>query len=143
MKKTLKTLLLFAVTFTLYNCDNDNGNASNETACNYEGFTFLDTNNNTQTLIPESDLFTDFFNTSSNGPEVEIYETNDPGNFNFTTSVVTLNGTGTGVLNFNGSTYTVNVICQRTGSAIGDEMRFDLTASGLEVEFCVVIDAFH
>ena len=143
MKKLLKTFLLSAVIFTLINCDNDNGNAPNETTCNYEGFTFLDTSNNTQTLIPETDLFTDFFNTSSNGPEVEIYETNNPGNFNFTTSVVTLNGTGTGVLNFNGSTYNVNVICQRTGSAIGDEMRFDLTASGLEVEFCVVIDDFH
>jgi len=142
MKNQIKTILILFI-ITIFSCDNDDGNSPNITACNYEGFTFLDTNNNNQTLIAEADLFTDFFNTSSNGPEVEIYETNNPGNFNFTTSVVTLNGTGTGVLNFNGNTYNVNVICQRTGSAVGDEMRFDVTASGLEAEFCVIIDAFH
>lgn len=143
-KKTIHLVGLFLMTSLCFiSCDNDDGNASNQNSCNYEGFTFLDTNNNTTTLIPESDLFTDFFNTSSNGPEVEIYEVSDPGNFNFTTTVVALNATGTGVLNYNGTTYNVNVICQRTGNAIGNEMRFDLTASGLEVEFCVTIDDFH
>lgn len=135
---------LVALLFIAFiSCDNDDGNAANQNACNYQGFTYLDTNSNTQTLIPEADLYTDFFNTSSNGPEVEIYETNNPGNFNFTTTVVTLNGTGTGTLNYGGNTYTVNVTCQRTGSAIGDEMRFDVSASGLEAEFCVIIDDFH
>ena len=143
MKTLQKTLSILLLALSLINCNNDNGNAPNQTVCNYQGFTFLDTNNNTQTLIPEADLTTDFFNTSSNGPEVEIYETNNPGNFNFTTTVTTLNATGTGTLNFNGNTYTVNVTCQRTGSAVGDELRYDVTASGLEVEFCVIIDIFH
>ncbi len=142
MKTILKTIALLLVV-TITSCDNDDPTTANLNVCNYAGFTFLDTSNNTQTLIAEVDLTTDFFNTSSNGPEVEIYETSNPGNFNFTTSVTTLNGTGTGTLVINGTTYTVNVICQRTGTAIGDEMRFDLTASGLEAEFCVIIDAFH
>jgi len=142
MKTILKTIILLLV-ITITSCDNDDPTTPNLNVCNYTGFTFLDTGNNTQTLIAEADLTTDFFNTSSNGPEVEIYETNNPGNFNFTTTVTTLNGTGTGTLVLNGNTYTVNVICQRTGTAVGDEMRFDLTASGLEAEFCVVIDVFH
>jgi len=142
MKTILKTIILLLV-ITITSCDNDDPTTPNLNVCNYAGFTFLDTNNNTQTLIAEADLTTDFFNTSSNGPEVEIYETNNPGNFNFTTTVTTLNGTGTGTLVLNGNTYTVNVICQRTGTAVGNEMRFDLTASGLEAEFCVVIDVFH
>lgn len=145
-KKVLSKILVFALVIsgaTLYiSCDNDD-NAANESVCNYEGFTFLDTNNNNTTLIPETDLFTDFFNTSSNGPEVEIYKISNPGSFNFTTSVVTLNGTGTGTLVLNGNSYTVNVVCQRTGTAVGEEMRFDITASGLEAEFCVIIDNFH
>jgi hypothetical protein len=142
-QKTIYLMALLISFFYFTSCDNDDGNAPNQNICNYQGFTFLDTNNNTTTLIPESDLFTDFFNTSSNGPEVEIYDTNNPGDFNFVTTVTSLNGTGTGTLNYNGNTYTVNVTCQRTGNAIGDEMRFDITASGLEAEFCVIIDDFH
>jgi hypothetical protein len=143
IKKSIYYIGILTIIFSFISCDNDDGNAPNQNTCNYQGFTFLDTNNNTNTLIAGSDLFTDFFNTSSNGPEVEIYETNNPGNFNFTTTVVNLNGTGTGILNYNGNTYTVNVTCQRTGNAIGQEMRFDLTASGLEAELCVIIDNFH
>jgi hypothetical protein len=143
MKILLKTLTILCITLSLINCNNDNNPSPNDTQCNYQGFTFLDTNNNTQTVIPETDLTTDFFNTSSNGPEVEIYQTSNPGGFNFTTTVTTLNATGTGTLNYNGNTYTVNVTCQRTGTAVGEEMRYDVTASGLEVEFCVIIDIFH
>ena len=143
MKTIFKTVLALTLVFTFSSCDNDNAPYNNDDTCQYQGFTFVDTTTTTQTLIPESDLTTDFFNTSSNGPEVEIYQTSNPGGFNFTTTVVTLNGTGTGTLNFNGNTYTVNVTCQRTGNGVGQEMRFDLTATGLEAEFCVVIDAFH
>ncbi len=142
--KTLKTILLVLLTIsTLLSCDNDSDPAPNDDICEYQGLTFLDTANSTETLIPESDLTTDFFHSSSNGPEVEIYETSNPGNFNFTTTIVTVGSTGTGILNLNGSTYNVNVTCQRTGSAIGEEMRFDVTTSGIEVEFCVLIDAYH
>lgn len=134
---------ILIIIFSFISCNNDDGNAQNQNTCNYQGFTFLDTNNNTTTLITESELFTDFFNTSSNGPEVEIYGMNNPGNFNFTTTVVNLNGIGTGALNYNGNTYIVNVTCHRTGNAIGQEIRFNLTASGLEAELCVIIDDFH
>ncbi len=142
MKIKIQILLTLCLSIILLSCDNDDGNADNQTVCNYQGFTYFDSSN-TQTLIPEAELTTDFFNTSSNGPEVEIYKTSAPGDFWFTTTVVTLNGTGTGTLNINGNQHTVNVKCQRTGTAVGEEMRFDLTASGIEAEFCVIIDEFH
>jgi hypothetical protein len=143
IKKSMYYITILSIIFSFSNCDNDDGNAPNQNTCNYQGLTFLNTTKATTTLIAESDLFTDFFNTSSNGPEVEIYETNNPGNFNFTTTTVNLNGTGTAILNYNGTTYTVDVTCQRIGNAIGQEIRFDLTASGLEAELCVQIDDFH
>jgi hypothetical protein len=95
--------------------------------------------------MPETDLTTDYVTAGSNGPEVEVYETASPGNFNFSTTVVNEGASGTGTLNYNGTTYTVNVTCQRgvtgtTGSVVGDEFRFDITASGIEVELCVVQD---
>lgn len=58
-----------------------------------------------QTLIPRSELTTEYLTARSNGPEIEIYETANPGNFNFTTTVVNENVTGTGTINFNGQTY--------------------------------------
>ncbi|NRD21379.1 hypothetical protein HNV08_15085 [Winogradskyella eckloniae] len=143
MKFTLKIILLLVLSIAVFSCDNDDGNADNQNVCNYEGFTFLDTQNNTQTLIAEADLTTDFFDTSSNGPEVEIYQTANPGDFWFVTTVVAANTSGTGSLSIGNTIHTVNVTCQRTGTGVGDEMRFDITGSGLEAEFCVVIDVFH
>ncbi|GAK98701.1 hypothetical protein JCM19275_2841 [Nonlabens ulvanivorans] len=36
----------------------------------------------------------------------------------------------------------MTVTCQRAGTAVGDEFRFDVvTVGGLEGELCVVIDA--
>lgn len=143
LSTTLKTLLILLLTITFFNCSNDddiNNPPVNANGCTFAGFTFEDMASNTQTLIPEADLTTQYLAASSNGPEVEVYQTNSPGNFNFTTTVVTLNATGTGTLNYNGNTYTVNVICQLAGTNIGDEFRFDITASGLEAELCVVID---
>ncbi|SDW51474.1 hypothetical protein SAMN05444411_101895 [Lutibacter oricola] len=141
--KTLFKIALLILTISFSSCDNDNPTTPNLDDCNYAGFTFYDNTNTTQTLIPESDLTTDYFNTSSNGPEVEIYKTTDPGNFWFVTQVLNLNGTGTGQLSVNGTIYNVNVTCQRAGTAVGEELRFDITASGLEAEYCVVIDLFH
>ena len=137
-----KILILFAI-LSVFACDNDDDNAVNEDQCNYQGFTYLDTSNNTQTLFAEADLTTDFYYTSSNGPEVEIYKTDDPGNYNFVTTVVTANATGTGTLTFGGTPYPVNVTCQRAGNAVGEEFRYDITGSGLEAEYCVVIDLYH
>ncbi|MFD2541703.1 hypothetical protein ACFSSB_05165 [Lacinutrix gracilariae] len=143
MKTTFKTLCLLILTLVLFNCDNDDDNAVNQDDCNFAGFTFLDTSDNTQTLIAESDLTTDFYYTSSNGPEVEIYKSSDPGNFWFVTLVVTDGQTGGGQLSVNGTIYNVNVTCQRAGNAIGEEFRYDITGSGLEAEYCVVIDLYH
>lgn len=145
MKTPLKMLLTLIVVVTFFNCSNDddiNNPAVNVSACTYAGFTFLDTGNNTQTLIPESDLTTDFFpNSLGLGmPQIEIFQTSGPSNMVFVTDVVTLNATGTGILQINTDVYTVNVVCQRAGTAVGDEFRFDVTAAGLEVEFCVVTD---
>ncbi|MDO6600225.1 hypothetical protein [Tenacibaculum sp. 1_MG-2023] len=143
MKTILKLTLLFTFFLTLFNCDNDNGNAPNQNICNYEGLTFLDSSNNTQTILPETQLQTDFF-PNNGGPgiaAVEIYETSNPGNIWFITDVVTLNGTGTGTLGIGNTNYTVNVTCQRAGTMIGEEFRFDIvTTNGSEGELCVVID---
>ncbi|MBU2938772.1 hypothetical protein KO494_04370 [Lacinutrix sp. C3R15] len=143
MKTTIQSLCLLVLSLVLFNCDNDDGNADNQDDCNFAGFTFLDTANNTQTLIGESELITDFYYTSSNGPEVEIYKSSDPGDFWFVTKAVTANASGPGTLSVGGTIYAVNVTCQRTGNAVGEEMRFDITASGLEAEYCVIIDLYH
>jgi len=145
MKTLLKTISLLALIFTVFACDNDADPSPNDAQCNYQGLTFLDTASNTQTLIPETDLTTGHITAGSNGPEVEVRETANPGNFNFVTTVVTQGASGTGTLNYNGTTYSVNVTCQRgvtgsTGSVVGDEYRFDITASGIEIELCVVQD---
>jgi len=144
MKTYIKhAILLFS--FILFSCDNDDSNASNQNICVYDGLTYLDTNQSNQTLIPISNLTTDYF--PNNGglgiPGIEIYKTDDI-SMVFTTDVVTLNATGFGSLIINNSpAVTVNVVCQRAGTQVGDEFRFDLTASGLEAEFCVVIDAIN
>lgn len=146
MKTILKSLILLVFALTIFNCDNDDGDpitSPNEDVCNFQGLTFLDTGDNTQTLIPDSELTTDFFYTSSNGPEVEIYDTDNPGDFWFLTEVVEANASGVGRLNIGGTIHNVNVTCQRTGSAVNEEMRFDVTANGLEAEFCVKINEYH
>ena len=147
MKTTLKktaTVILFlsAILFIGVSCDNDSNPSPNDNQCNYQGLTFLDTSNNTQTLIPETDLTTDFFpnGLGAGVGQVEIYKTANPSQMNFVTGVVTQGASGTGTLMLNGTNYNVTVICQRAGTAVGDEFRFDVTASGVEAEFCVVID---
>ncbi|WP_291869868.1 hypothetical protein [Maribacter sp.] len=137
-----KLILVLTIALSFLSCDNDDNNATNASACNYEGLSYLDTSNNDQTLIPEASLTTGYY--PNNGgigvPAVEIYKTDDI-SMVFTTNVVTLNGTGTGDLIINnGQNITVNVTCQRAGTAVGEEFRYDVTASGIEVEFCVVID---
>jgi len=61
--RTLKTLLILILAITFFNCSNDddiNNPPVNANGCNYQGLTFEDNANNTMTLIPESDLTTDF-----------------------------------------------------------------------------------
>jgi len=143
MKKLLKVCLLVAVTFTLINCNNDTPTTPNLTVCNYQGLTFLDTGNNTQTLIPETDLTTDFFpNNGGPGiPAVEIY--GGTPFVVFTTNAVTVGATENINLIVNGNTYPVTVTCQRAGTLVGDEFRFDVAANNVEAEYCVIIDSVN
>ncbi|EGV42759.1 hypothetical protein BZARG_2526 [Bizionia argentinensis JUB59] len=144
--KNIYFLIILLCTVTSCNNDDDvNNDATNETQCNYQGFSYLDNANNDQTVIPESELNTQYFPNASNGPygepgiEIASY-TSSPSLF-FTTNVIELNETGTGRLTLDGGDeIIVNVMCQRAGTAVGDEVRLDVTYGGVEVEFCVIID---
>jgi hypothetical protein len=140
--KTIKILVLALITITLcVSCDNDSSPSPNDVACNYQGLTFLDTSNNTQTLLPEADLTTEYYPNSSNGPEVEIY--GGTPFVVFTTTAVTVGATESTSIIINGTTYPITVTCQRAGTLVGDEFRFDLTANNVEAEYCVVIDTVN
>jgi len=141
-KNSAVILFLFAIIFIGVSCgpQDDNSSQGEEYQCNYSGYS---TTTNTYTNIPESDLTTDFFYTSSNGPEVEIYLTSNPGDFNFITTVVTLNATGTGLLQIGSNTQTVNVTCHKAGNAVGEEFWFEVTGNNIDSQFCVVIDQYH
>ncbi|MCF6308272.1 MAG: hypothetical protein L3J09_09970 [Flavobacteriaceae bacterium] len=152
MRKKIKNLLFISLTLSIFlfisiSCDNDNDPSANDDQCEYAGFTYEDNNNNNQILISETNLNTQFFPNASNGPYgapgVEIAGESSSGNFVlFVTNVINEGDTGIGYLMLvnDGQETTVNVICQRAGTAIGEEFRFDITDSGLETEFCVVID---
>lgn len=147
MKTIFKILFITVLSLSLSNCDNDDGNAPNQNACTFQGLTFADSSNNTQTLTPESDLWTDYLTAGSNGPEVEVYLNSDPGFFNFTTTAVTDGGSGLATVNYDGTTYQgVPVTCQRgvtdptIGALVGDEFRFDISFGSLEMELCVIVD---
>ena len=141
----MKHLILLILSIFIISCDNDDSNASNQNICVYDGLTYLDNNQTNEVLIPSTNLTTEYY-PNSNGPgipAIEIYKTDDI-SMVFTTNIVTLNATGVGSLIINnGPPVTVNVACQRAGTQVGDEFRFDLTASGLEAEFCVTIDAVN
>jgi len=146
MKTTLKTLVsIFLITIT-FSCDNDDPSnpAPNTNQCNYQGLSYF-LPPNTHIFIPESDLTLEYITAGSNGPEVEVYETNDPGHFNFTTIALTVNATDSGTVNYNGTTYTNSAItCQRgvtgtTGASVGDEFRWDIVNGTVEFEICMVV----
>ena len=138
LKIFLPLIILITVLFTGTSCDNDDGNDPNEAQCSYQGLTFVDTSDNTQTLLPESDLTTEYFPNSSNGPEVEIY--GGTPFVVFATTAVTVGATENINIIVNGTNYPVTVTCQRAGTIVGEEFRFDLVANNVEAEYCVVID---
>lgn len=147
MKTIIKSFFLLAITLTFFNCDNDDdATTPNVDVCNFQGLTVL--LNGTQTLVPESDLTTQYLTGGSNGPEIEVFETANPGNFNFTSTVVDENTTGIGTINYGGNTYNnLTVTCQRgvpstatTGAALGDEFRIDIVGNNIELELCVIVD---
>ena len=131
-------LLIIATLFIGSSCTEDDPPEAEGYQCNYAGYS---TTTNTYTNTPETDLTTDFF--SSSGPEVEIYLTSNGGAFNFSTTVVTLNATGTGLLQIGSNTQTVNVTCHKAGNAVGEEFWFEVTGTGIDSQFCVIIDQYH
>lgn len=132
----------------MLSCNNDddtNNDATNETECNFQGFSYLDSNSTDQVLVAETDISTQFFPNASNGPfgvpGFEISSNTSPNTFFFTTDVITLNQTGSGRLTVNnGQEQIVTVTCQREGTTVGDEVRLDVVIGSIEVEFCVIID---
>lgn len=142
LKNILGTVLITALLFT--SCDNDNNPSPNDTQCNYEGLTFLDTNDNTQTLIPEVELNTNLFNNPPNGiPAVEISTVTGSSYplIEFRTEAITVGATEVIDIWIDGTSYTnITVTCQRAGTTVGDEFRFDIVGAGVEAEFCVVTD---
>lgn len=139
-----KLLILFVLIFTVVSCNNDD-DATNQNTCNYQGFSYFDNNNNDQSIVAESELNTQYFPNASNGPfgapGVEIASFSSSPTIFFTTNVIDLNEVGSGYFLLNGiEEVGVVVTCQRAGSAVGDEVRYDVVYGGVEVEFCVTID---
>lgn len=139
-----KLLVFFLLIFTVVSCNNDD-DATNQTMCNYQGFSYFDTNNNDQSIVAESELNTQYFPNASNGPfgapGVEIASFSSSPTIFFTTNVINLNEVGSGYFLLNGiEEVGVVVTCQRAGSAVGDEIRYDIVYGSVEVEFCVTID---
>lgn len=139
-KNLLKSVFILSFLTISIQCDNDNGNSPNENQCNYAGLTIFDTNGNTQTVIPDSDLTTTVHKSGNVVKSIEVFNTT----FNFRTKHVTLNATGTGYLNSNLTTPTNNIVtvtCQRAGTNVGNEFKYDIIFSnGVEAELCVVIN---
>jgi len=142
MKTFFKTALLLVLTLSLYNCDNDDGNAPNTNGCTYQGLTA--NISGTVTLIPESELQTDYFpnNDGPGIPAVEVYETTNPGDNFIVTRALTVGAIDSNPqIVINNQSHTGVVTCQLAGSAVGEELRFDIVlSSGEEVELCVIID---
>ncbi|TYB79714.1 hypothetical protein [Bizionia myxarmorum] len=144
MKIIMKTLIISVFSLVLFNCDNDDGDpitSPNENVCGYQGLTALI--NTTHTLIPEAELQTDYFpnNYGPNQPAVEVFYTINPGTF-IVTRALTLGAMDSSPqIRINGTDYPGVITCQRAGSAVGDELRFDiLLTNGYEAELCVIID---
>ena len=143
-KNILPTIILIVtILFIGSSCDNEDDPSPNDNQCTYQGLTFVDMTNNINTAIPESDLTAHFF---TNGAgvglgQIEINKTTEPSQYFLSTDIVTLNAVGSGVLRIAGTDYPVTVTCQRAGTAVGDEFRFDIVgANGEEAEFCGTID---
>ncbi|WP_452228553.1 MULTISPECIES: hypothetical protein [unclassified Lacinutrix] len=145
MKSIFKITVVLVLALSFFNCDNDDNNATNTNVCSYQGFSYLDGNSNDQTIIPESELNTQYFPNASNGPYgapgIEIASFTGATTLFFTTNVILLNEIGEGRMTIDGGVEElVTVTCQRAGTAVGDEIRLDVVSGSIEVEFCVIID---
>jgi len=145
IKKLSLIIMVLCIVISCNNDDDINNDATNETQCNYQGFSYLDGDSNDQTLISETELNTQYFPNASNGPYgapgIEIASYISSPTLFFTTNTIDLNTTGTGLITIDGGQeQSVIVTCQLAGVAIGDEVRFDVVYGSIEVEFCVIID---
>lgn len=142
--KTPKILLLALIVSVFFSCDNDDGNADNQNACNFEGATF-EWSNNTFTTYPEADLKAELFlnNFGVGIPGIEIWDTTNAGNTFIVTRALTAGAVDNNPeIRIEGVDYTGVVTCQRiTGMTVGDEIRYDIVINGTaEAEFCGDID---
>lgn len=145
MMKIFRHLTFSLLALFVISCDNDDSSATNATQCDFSGFSYVDSANQDQILIADSDIQTQFFPNASNGPfgmpGFEIVSNSGTSPFFFTTNVIIMNQTGIGMLSVNnGPSQTVTVTCQRAGATVGDELRLDVVIGSIEVEFCVAID---
>lgn len=147
MKITSKILAFFLLTLFM-SCDNDDNNNPNLNQCNFPGLTVEDASGNIFTQFSESNLQTDYF-PNNDGPglaAVEVFETTNPGDNFIVTRALTLGAIDNNpVIHINNVNYTGIITCQRiTGTAIGDELRFDIVVTGIgEGEMCVDIDSVN
>jgi hypothetical protein len=147
MKNTIKILVLMTLTMLNFSCDNDSNPSPNDNQCNYQGLTYNDANGNIITQIPESDLKTEYY-PNNDGPgqaAVEVWDTTNPGNTFIVTRALTVGAVDNNPeIKINGTNLTGTITCQRAGSAVGDDLRFDIVlTSGAEAELCVVIDTVN
>lgn len=140
LSNTLKTVALIVLAVFMSSCTNNDDDGVT-TTCTTQGM-FYDLGANPQVFIPEANLTTEFFITSSNGPEVEIYGSG----IVFVTTTVIAGQNGTCFLTIgNGPTETLNVSCVVTSNVVGGTMRFFYNGmyngNTITGEFCVTIDA--
>jgi hypothetical protein len=146
MKKPIYRLLILSIIFLFNSCDNDDNNNPNLNQCNFAGLTVEDSSGNISTQIAEANLRTDYFpNNGGPGiPGVEVFETTNPGNIWITTDATTLGAIDTmATIGLSGTNYACTVTCQRAGTMVGEEFRFDIVIPSLnnsEAELCVIID---
>lgn len=146
-KKTATVILfLSAILFIGVSCDNDSNPSPNDETCENPGLTWVDNSNNTNIFISDDQLSTQFFPNVSNGPfgapGVEIAGQNSNGDrIFFVTNIIQEGQSGSGSVELNGGqSQPVTVTCQRAGTNVGEEFRYDIIFNSLELEFCVKID---
>ncbi len=145
-KTTIVFLFLTTIIFIGVSCDNDSSPSPNDDTCENPGLSWVDTSNNTNIFISDEELSTQFFPNASNGPfgapGVEIAGQNSNGDrIFFVTNIIQEGQSGSGSVELNGGQpQPVTVTCQRAGTNVGDEFRYDINYNSLELEFCVKID---
>lgn len=143
IKIILLALSLIALS-SISSCQKDD-TSQNQYQCNYSGLTFVDTDQNIHTPIPEVELETELFLNSAGGtPTIEIIHKNNPGQTGMLTKATTVGAIdATSTIGFNGTFYTCTITCLREATAVGEDYQFKIvipSLSNAEAELCVVLD---